>query len=87
MQEMTDLQIEKKHRQIRRSDDLKYPGSAFRCMGRCGHYHDEIGDQLKQHRCFLGIGHREEFCEFSSACGEVNVRPKAVTLTVDGVAA
>lgn len=92
--EMDDKTINDKHRHIRGSDDLKYPGNQSRCRSTCGHYHDEYHDheghlKYKEHRCFLAIGHREEFCEFSSVCSEKRVRPRkeAVTLNVDGVAA
>lgn len=87
MHEMTDLQIDQKHRRIRKSDRLKYAGNEFRCLSRCGNYHDEVDGDLKQHRCVLTVAHPEEFCAFTSECGERKVRPKSVTLVVDGVAA
>ena len=85
MKEMTDWQISAKHYRIRGSDELKYPANESRCRNTCGHPHDQYQDRdghprYKEHRCFLGIGHREKFCEFSSVCGEVRVRAERVEI-------
>lgn len=61
MHDMTDDEINKKHKQIRKSDTLR---------------HDRIlttqGERMVEHQCFLAIGHRG-YCEFSSACESVEV--------------
>lgn len=67
MREMTDFEIDIKHRRVRGSDHLKYPASEDQCRLTCGHLHDQIGDRPREHRCFLGVLHSGE-CEFSSAC-------------------
>lgn len=70
--------INNKHYRIRGSNDLKYPPNESRCGITCGHRHDFFIDReghsrAKEHRCFLAVGH-EEYCEFSSECGERGVR-------------
>lgn len=94
MREMTEFEINNKHERIRGSDELRYPGHQMQCRQTCGHdhdgYHDHDGHiRYKEHRCFLAIGHSDQFCQFSSECFERGVKPKreAVTLNVDGVAA
>lgn len=63
--------INKKHRRLRGSDELKYPQRNLRCRSECGvaHYRIDMasGAKVRQHPCFLIIGH-EEPCEFSSEC-------------------
>lgn len=76
--ELEDEKLNTKHYRIRGTHDLKYPPNESRCHNTCGHYHDVIqaraGEKVLQHRCFLSINHRSEYCEFSSCCGELRVR-------------
>lgn len=79
MIEMDEETINKKHKRIRGSDEFKYPPNASRCKQTCGIAHDWVRDMEgrehpRQHRCFLSLDH-EGFCEFSSACGEMRIRP------------
>lgn len=78
MQDLEDQRINDKHYRIRGSHDLKYPANRSRCLNRCGIAHDLIKDPsgrevARPHRCFLAVGH-EGFCQFSSICGEVEVK-------------
>lgn len=79
MQDSEDQRINDKHFRIRGSHDLKYPANKQRCEQTCGHFHDHTTNShgltfIKEHRCFLKAGHKEQFCEFSSACGESGVK-------------
>lgn len=74
-----DERINNKHYRIRGSHDLKYPPNASRCRNTCGLDHDWITDvngreHPREHRCFLAVGHKELYCEFSSACGAERVK-------------
>lgn len=71
--------INTKHFRIRGSNDLEYPPNESRCRITCGHDHDFFRDheghsRVKEHRCFLAIGHEDIYCEFSSECGERGLR-------------
>lgn len=85
MRDMTEFEINDRHRKVRGSDVLKYPANEDRCTSTCGHLHDQVRDKMREHRCFLAMGHREKFCEFSSVCGETRVAPRGDI--VGGVAA
>jgi hypothetical protein len=77
MDRLTDAEINsinKKHKRIRGTPELKYPPKESRCRLTCGiSGHDWWADKFTgkqregQHRCFLAIGHRGD-CEFSSEC-------------------
>lgn len=82
MQEMSDESIADKHKRIRGTHDLKYPGNKSRCKSTCGIAHDWIMDingreHPRQHRCYLAIDHKDPYCQFSSQCGERRIRPVA----------
>jgi hypothetical protein len=76
MIEMQDWEIDAKHRRIRKSDELKYPGNRERCLKTCGEFHCEVktpqGRAWIAHRCFLAVDH-ELGCEFSSECATSRV--------------
>lgn len=71
MREMEEWEIDAKHRRIRGSNRLKYPGNEDRCQKTCGKSHCEVrtskGRQWIAHRCFLAVDHECE-CQFSSEC-------------------
>jgi hypothetical protein len=77
MDRLTDAEIDsinKKHKRIRGTSELKYPPKESRCHATCGIPADDAWAhkftgkfQKGQHRCFLAIGHRGD-CEFSSEC-------------------
>lgn len=82
--------INNKHFRIRKSHELKYPGNESRCKQTCGYLHDEVENSfnvmtLKEHRCFLKIGH-EPHCQFSSACGRVVIKRERARLEVESLA-
>lgn len=81
MREMTDDEINKKHRRIRGSDVLKYPPNESRCKQTCGTRHDRVvtaqGERMVEHRCFLALEHQSD-CQFSSACGNVRDSKKSL---------
>jgi hypothetical protein len=71
MHEMTDEEITAKHKRIRGTHELKYPGKESRCKGGCGRYHYVVitsrGERTTEHPCFLAIDHSGP-CEFTSEC-------------------
>lgn len=81
MREMTDDEVNKKHRRVRGSDALKYPPNESRCRETCGTRHDRVvtahGERMVEHRCFLALEH-QGYCEVSSACGSIEVPKKSL---------
>jgi hypothetical protein len=79
MRQMTEIEINNKHRKVRGSDDLKYPPKDERCGGECGesHYLIEVRgmERMRMHPCFLAMGHAGS-CEFTSEC-DVQFAPSA----------
>jgi hypothetical protein len=73
---LTEAEVEninRKHRLIRGSMELKFPPKEARCRNTCGELHCEvpIEDEYRwvEHPCFLKPGHVGD-CEFSSECDQ-----------------